>query len=172
MFVVMPFGLNVAPGCFTKVLKTAIATLRPMAIRLVIWLEGILMISSSKDTCVKHAKIIITLLQTLGFVINFAKSVLVPTQELEFLGMIVTNIKFLSSQRKIVAVRQKAFGLIRNRNSVSVREVCQFIGMCNATQLAAAEAPLHYKSIQHCMIWQMKQFNLPKNRIYSNQIVL
>ena len=57
VFVVMPFHLNVAPGHFTKVLKPAIATLRSMAIRLVIWLDDILRISLSKETYVKHAKI-------------------------------------------------------------------------------------------------------------------
>ena len=94
-----------------------------MAIHLVIWLDDILIICSSKETCVKHAKIVITLLQSLGFVINFAKLILVPTQELEFLRMIVNsvlNIKFLSPTKENCGHQGKSFGLIQNRNSVSV----------------------------------------------------
>ena len=60
MFVVMHFHLNVALAHFTKVLKPAIATLRSMVIQLVIWLDDILRISLSKETYVKHAKILIT----------------------------------------------------------------------------------------------------------------
>ena len=109
VFAAMPFSLNIPQGRFTKVLRLAIATLRSMATRLVIWLDDILIISSSKETCVKHAKIVITLLQSLGFVISFVKLVLFPTQELEFLGMIVNSVtlSFSLPQRKIVAIREK-----------------------------------------------------------------
>ena len=162
VFVVMPFGLNVASGRFTKVLKPAIATLRSMGIRLVIWLEDIMIISSFKETYIKHAKIVKTLLhdQSLGlFVISFVKLVLVPTQELEFLVMIVNSVtlSFSLLQRKIVAIW---------RNLPVHRNV-----QCNPTgSIAVAEAPLHYRSIQHCMIHQTKKFSLSKNQIYNKQI--
>ena len=43
------------------------------------------------------------------------------------------TLSFFLLQIKSVATREKAFGLIQNRSSVSVREVYQLIGMCNPT---------------------------------------
>ena len=159
----MPFGLSVAPGHLTKVLKPAIATLRSMAIWLVIWLNDILIISSSKETCVKHAKIVITLLQSLGFVINFAKSDTCSHTRVGISGndSELSNIKFLSLTKENCGYQGKAFGFIQNRNSVSVTDVCQFIGMCNATQLEVTEA----EAIQSSKEPNLQQANLSESSV-------
>ena len=62
-----PFGLTSAPRVFTKVLKPVVANLRRQGIRIVIYLDDILIIASSRDECIRHLNIAITLLISLRF---------------------------------------------------------------------------------------------------------
>ncbi len=46
----MPFGLGPAPGVFTKLLKPIVSFLRQRGVRLVIYLNDILIIGHSKES--------------------------------------------------------------------------------------------------------------------------
>ncbi len=48
-FKAQPFGLNVAPRVFTKLLKSVVAWLRGQGIRLIIYLDDILIMAASAD---------------------------------------------------------------------------------------------------------------------------
>ena len=77
-FKTMPFRLNVAPARFTKVFKPVLADLRAQSIRALIWLDDILVISSSYSSCIRDRDIVMDLLVNLGFRLNMEKSVLIP----------------------------------------------------------------------------------------------
>lgn len=76
----MAFGLAPAPRIFTKILKTVMAFLRRQGIRLVIYLDDILILNESKSGLEADINTVIDLLQSLGFLINWEKSIVVPTQ--------------------------------------------------------------------------------------------
>ena len=61
-FKAMPFGLNVAPRVFTKLLKPVVAWLRGQGIRLIIYLDDILIMASSVEMVKQHKQITIHLL--------------------------------------------------------------------------------------------------------------
>ena len=82
-FQALPFGLCTSPRVFTKLLKPVITFLRTRNIRLLIYLDDILIVSSNIKTLKEQTGQILDLLQSLGF-INFEKSVLTPV--MEFLG--------------------------------------------------------------------------------------
>ena len=90
-FVTMPFGLNVAPRVFTKLMKPVIAWLRGQGVRMIIFLNDILVLAPTIDTLNQHARMAINLLESLGFLINYKKSTLVPTQRILFLGMLTDS---------------------------------------------------------------------------------
>ena len=90
-FVTMPFSLNVAPLVFTKLMKPVIAWLRGQGVRMIIFLDDILVLAPTIDTLNQHARMTINLLETLGFLINYKKSTLVPTQRILFLGMLIDS---------------------------------------------------------------------------------
>ena len=97
-FLALPFGLNTAPRIFTKLLKPVVAYLRTRNIRLLIYLDDILIIGSSVQILREHTALVIELLQNLGFIINYEKSLLTPTPVLEFLGFLInskTNFTYL-----------------------------------------------------------------------------
>ncbi len=86
-YVCLPFGLSSAPRVFTKILKPLIARLRALGIRLIIYLDDILIMGSSREETIDHVRITINLLQSVGFLISWEKSVLFPSQTIEYLGL-------------------------------------------------------------------------------------
>ena len=72
----MAFGLAPAPRVFTKILRTVMAFLRRKGIRLVIYLDDILVLNESKEGLVADVNTVLELLQSLGFLLNWEKSII------------------------------------------------------------------------------------------------
>ena len=53
-FTVLPFGLNSAPYIFTKLMKPVVATLRKLGIRVVLYLDDMLLMANSQDRARDH----------------------------------------------------------------------------------------------------------------------
>ena len=88
-FQCLPFGLTSAPRVFSKVMKPVVGTLRYMGIRLIIYLDNILMLHQVKEELIQAIPLICQFFETLGLVINQKKSILIPQQRIEFLGFLV-----------------------------------------------------------------------------------
>ena len=74
----LPFGLQSAPHTFTKLLKSAVALLRRLGIRCILYLDDKLIMSKSKENLLSYLGTAIELLILLGFIINTKKSVFKP----------------------------------------------------------------------------------------------
>ena len=83
-FACLPFGLASAPRVFTKLMKPVVALLRQLGIRLIVYLDDMLIMAQSRDIALHHTSTALDLLQGLGFMINFLKSVLVASTKMEF----------------------------------------------------------------------------------------
>ena len=94
-FTCLPFGLSPSARLFTKTLKPVIAFLRSVGIRLLIFLDDILIMADSLERAAEHTEIVIRVLESSGFVIKKRKSILKPTQTILFLGFIVNSLKML-----------------------------------------------------------------------------
>jgi hypothetical protein len=147
-FACLPFGLATAPRVFTKLMKPVVALLR--GIRLIIYLDDILIMAESQDLVLHHAASVLNLLESLGFLVNYKKSLLVPSQQIEFLGLLIDS-KALTLQlpgeklRKIRKNCQKLLGL----QEVSIRELSKFLGLLTSSIQAIFPAPLHFRHLQH-----------------------
>ena len=142
-FTCLPFGLACTPWVFTKLMKNCGDSSQVMGVQddyLHRRHPGHGRISYSGPTALVH------LLQCLGFLINFEKSVMSPTQELEFLGMVVnTNTLIVSLPAdKIRQIRSRIF----NVASLSARLLSHFLGKLNAATQAVAPAPLFFRYLQ------------------------
>ena len=85
-FLCLCFSLGPAPRIFTKLFKIPIGILRRINIRIVIYLDDMLLMGYSIEEISLCRDTVIFLLQHLGFVINWKKSVLTPVQEIKFSG--------------------------------------------------------------------------------------
>ena len=72
-FKALPFSLNIAPRVFKKLLKPVVAFLRKRGVRLVIYLDDILIIGSNVKETRQFTEMAMSLLESLGFIINREK---------------------------------------------------------------------------------------------------
>ena len=104
----LPFGLNASPWVFTKLLRVAVTFLRRSGKRLVIYLDDLLIVGSSLEECSASVCLVIKVLQSLGFLINFGKSETLPTQCMEYIGLIINSVSmsFHLTERKIDDIKR------------------------------------------------------------------
>ena len=85
-FRAMPFGLRSAPRVFTKIMSVLGAFLRKKIIHIFMYLDDWLLINSDKAILLKQLENVLDLVQGLGLLVNLKKSMLTPTQNLEYSG--------------------------------------------------------------------------------------
>ena len=76
----LPFGLTSAPRVFTKMIRPFAAYLRSRGVRMVIYLDDILILAKSYAESVRHTKLMTDTLKKFGFLINLSKSSLEQKQ--------------------------------------------------------------------------------------------
>jgi hypothetical protein len=86
-FKCLAFGLAPAPRIFTKILKAVVSYLRRQGMRLIIYLDDILIINSTRERAMRYVGVVVDLLLQLGFLVNWEKSVPDPSQCIEYLGL-------------------------------------------------------------------------------------
>ena len=86
-FTWLPFGLPCAPWTFTKVMKPLMTLLRSWGVRIIVYINDMLILANSKEVAMQHLKTLMFLLKVLGFMINPEKSRLCPCWDIEFLGL-------------------------------------------------------------------------------------
>ena len=90
-FTCLPFGLSLSPFLFTKLMKPIINYLRNEGWISCIYLDDFLLIGRNAVECTNNIKATISLLERLGFLINYDKSELVPNTRCNFLGFIIDS---------------------------------------------------------------------------------
>ena len=108
-FLCLCFGLGPAPRIFTKILKVPILVLRRLMIRVIIYLDDLLILGNNMSEIFMAMDSVIFLLQRLGFVINLKKCVLDPAQEIELLGLTV------NSQTMALSLPEEKIGKIKDQ---------------------------------------------------------
>nr|CAH0112881.1 unnamed protein product [Daphnia galeata] len=92
-FTCLAFRFSPAPRLFTKLLKPVVGALRRAGIRLVIYVDDIIFMNESREGVISDVSTAIDLLITsLGFLVNWEKSVLLPSQSLEYLGLLIDSV--------------------------------------------------------------------------------
>ena len=145
-FACLPFGLASVPRVFTTLLKPVLSILRQRGIRLIVYLDDILLMALSVEQVLEHAASTLNLLGRLGCTVNYLKSVLVPSQQMEFLGSLVNSLDLsLSLPRdKIRKIQSKSQDLL-NTPVTTVRELSKFLGPLSSSIQAVFPAPLRYR---------------------------
>ena len=85
-FWALSFGVATAPLEFTRIVKEVKLLTQARNLRIHQYLDNWLLWSPTKEQCLKHSENLLKLVQELGWLIDFQKSKLVPTQKLDFLG--------------------------------------------------------------------------------------
>lgn len=126
----LPFGLNVAPLVFTKLMKPVVTYLRSKGFISVIYLDDIWLMATSYERCLENIQITKNLLTKLGFIINEQKSKLIPSQISTFLGFEYNSVTMTVSLPK--EKQDRTLKLIRDfikLKSSKIRDLAKLIGV-------------------------------------------
>ncbi len=88
---VLPFGLSLAPRTFTRCMDAALAPLRQMGIHILKYLDDWLILAQSQAVLTSHKTLLLSHLDCLGLRVNFAESILSPSQRVSFLGTVIDS---------------------------------------------------------------------------------
>ncbi len=88
---VLPFGLSLAPHIFTRCMDVALSPLRKMGIRILNYLDDWLILAQLQAVLTSHKTLLLSHLDCLGLRVNFAKSMLSPSQRVSFLGTAIDS---------------------------------------------------------------------------------
>ena len=102
-YIVLLNGFSPAVRVFTKVLTPSFKYLRSKEHLSVKCIDDSLLLGETFEICFKNIRATVALLRELGFTIHPEKSVLVPTQQIIFLGFVIDSVKMtiaLNEERK------------------------------------------------------------------------
>ena len=149
-FTVMPNGLSSAPRIFTKILKPVYAHLRQQGHIACGYIDDSFITANSYINCANSIACTHDLFKSLGFYINYEKSVMVPSQEIEHLGFVLNSIQMTVTltTRKREALIAKCIQ-IRNAYAPTIRAVAELIGVLVASFTGVEFGHLHYRLLDH-----------------------
>lgn len=145
----LAFGLNASPWVFTKLLRVAVTFLRRSGIRLVIYLDDLLIVWSSTEECWTSVALVIKILQSFSFLINFPKSETTPVQAREYIGLITNSVlmSFHLTKKKVDDIKRLSRETLKKKKC-SLRELAKIIGNVNWATYAVKFAQSHFRALQ------------------------
>ena len=128
-FKALPFGLKPAPRLFTRLVGCVAAFLRQRGLRIFCYLDDWLLVANSPALLRQHLALLLHTVQALGFIINWDKSELIPTQCPNFLGATIDIPRQLArpSERRIATIAAAA-RLLSSRRQAPAKQWLQFLG--------------------------------------------
>ena len=151
----MPFGLAPAPRLSTKLFQPVLRALRAMGLRLVSYIDDILLMSRSVQGCLRQGQLLVDFLTMLGFEVHPDKCCLIPSHTRSFLGTQVnfSLMQFRVPKEKIRSVRREIDQLISLNDSktLTVRHLASMMGKLNALRGAVVSAQLHLWPLHHLL---------------------
>ena len=96
-FKALCFGLSTAPQVFTRVVAPVSAFLHSMGFRMRRYLDDWLVQSASRESLLRDLQTVLHLCHELGIVVNPQKSNLVPSQVVQYLGVVIDSTSFRAS---------------------------------------------------------------------------
>jgi hypothetical protein len=133
---VCPFGLSCSPYYFVKTLRPCIEYLRQQGVRLLCYMDDILIAASEEDID-NHKDLVLSVLQELGWHINFDESCLVPSTCAEYLGYLVDSVgNHCGPELRVPSYKLKKLSkdihCLLLKDNVTARHLARIIGQCSA----------------------------------------
>lgn len=128
-FTALPFGLSSVPFIFTKIMRSVTTFFREKNYQSIIYLDDFLLFGSSFQECRDNVTASVSLLQSLGFMLNYSKSRLIPAVRRQYLGFI-----FDSEEQSITIPSERRNQLLilttklARKSQCTIREFASFIG--------------------------------------------
>ena len=154
----MPNGYSDAMRIFTKILKPVFGHLRQEGHLSVIFVDDSYLQGDTKQECMNNIKATVDLLLKLGFIVHEKKSVLKPTQKIEFLGFIIdsNSMTIEINREKAEHILLKIRKFLQNP-SPTIRKLAFVVGSVISIFPAIPLGKLHYRALEKEKISLLKE---------------
>ena len=163
-FKALCFGLSTAPQVFSRVMAPVSAILHAMGIRMRRYLDDWLVQSSSRESLLRDLQTVLGLCHELGVVINREKSHLVPSQVVQYLGVVINTQSFVASPSpdRISRLLSTA-GEFRSSVLPPVRLWLFLLGMLSSLAHLVPGGRLRMRSLRLCLnrSWDHVDLSIP-----------
>ena len=163
-FKALCFGLSTAPQVFSRVMAPVSAILHSMGIRMRLYLDDWLVQSSSRESLLRDLQTVLRLCHELGVVINPEKSHLIPSQVVQYLGVVINAQSFVASPSpdRISRLLSTA-GEFRSSASPPASLWLSLLGMLSSLAHLVPGGRLRMRSLQLCLnrSWDHVDLSLP-----------
>lgn len=145
----LPFGLASAPHLFSAVTCWVAETLRAKGYRALVYLDDFLFVNQNRSKLCLQAAEAVKHLENLGWQINYQKSVLTPTQDLEYLGIRWQTAKNATSLPKLRRENlNNTLDQWLQKSHISLRGLQSLLGQLNFASFVIPRGRLHCRKIQ------------------------
>ena len=132
-FTSLPMGLSCSPRVFTKVMKPVFASLRSQFGHTCLgYIDDSFYLEDSYMECELATSTLraVQLMISSGFKVHPEKSVIIPTQTLEFLGFVLDSIRMMVTltSKKVDKILQLYQKFSHPNKQFTIREVASFLG--------------------------------------------
>ena len=159
-FRVMPFGLNIAPRIFSRMLRPVHQALVREGVQIFMYLDDWMIYASSPGDCVGMVEKTLEVGRRMGLLFNLGKSHLTPTQNLQWLGMIWDSVSCdlsLSVENRSRCER-KLFRTI-HASSISLRLWESLLGSLNYAAQVVPLGRLRVRRLIRCGLQHFSQLD-------------
>ena len=148
-YTALPFGLSTSPFCFTKVTKPIVQYLRSQSVRVVFYLDDVLLLAQTRRGAQENRRRVVHLLGKLGFSLNHEKSDFVPRQSFSYLVLQwdTRSMQVRLPEDKVAEIHSLAANL-QDRRVVSARSLMTFLGKVTFASYGVELARLHSRELQ------------------------
>ena len=168
-FTCPPFGLATSPQEFTKLLRPVVALLRQQGVKLHVYLDDWLIHADTPEQAQLHAQMTISVLQFLGWIIDYEKSDLTPSQDFLFIGTQFNTRQFTVAPLpkmcfKVQSVHQQ---WMTNPN-ITARDLHRLLGLVVFMASLVPRGRLHLHPVQ----WWATKTWCQRNGSWSDRITV
>ena len=119
----------------------------------------------------QQLRLVSSTLTALGFALNTKKCILEPTQQIEFLGMMIDSKEMKIYLPKVKIEKIKKECRYAPHHNLTVRQMSHLIGLLISSHPAVHTAPLHIRALQRAKIQALRHgsYNLELDQIKDLQ---
>jgi len=156
----LPFGINVAPRLYTKLLRPVFRFLRAQSLISNSYLDDSLLIGFSYAQCLDNRNVTMALFESLGLKINLSKSQLVPSQRVKYLGFLLC-----SATMTIILPEAKKERILKNCDSflntktITLQSLSEFVGLLVSSLPAVEYGQLYTRQLEYEKTRALFKFN-------------
>ncbi|ROL51349.1 Transposon Ty3-G Gag-Pol polyprotein [Anabarilius grahami] len=146
---VLPFGLSLSPRTFTKCVDAALAPLRLQGIRVLNYIDDWLILAQTERLAVQHRDVVLSHMKRLGLRLNAKKSVLVPSQVANYLGVIwdSTTMQAQLTPARVNSILGAVKG-VKLGQSLTVKQFQRLLGLMAAASNVITIGLLYMRPLQ------------------------